>query len=158
MPATNYLNDLAEEPTIKRLNKAARPIDNGEVLAGMHSGLTTGKFVGKDSSAYVTEADRRAAVAIPALGALVNNARATGVIGDKTSTIDDNYVDYYDEDVVFEITGLTLVPGQAMWLSSGGDFTATEPTEVGDFRQMVAWCISTTEFVVKIGTSHEIGI
>lgn len=157
-PGTIYLNDTAAEPTIKRLNREAKPNDNGEVLPGMHSGLTTGKFVGKDSSGFVTEADRRAGSQIPALGALVNNARATGIIGTRTPTIDDNFVDYYDEDVVFEIVGLTLLINVPIWLSSGGDITQIEPTVIGDLKQYVGYPVSATEFCVKIGPPATVGI
>ena len=159
MPNTNYLNNLADEPVVIRINDDAAPFDNGQVETGWHSGLTTGKFAGKNSSANVVEADAAAAVQIPALGVLTYDARNSYSVAGKTGNKDYNFVDMYHDSIVVKLgTGLTLTPGQPIWLSSGGGITQTHPAVIGNIRQQLGFAISTTEFSVHVCDAETMGI
>jgi len=157
MPTTNYLNDLAEQPKVVRIYDTARPFDEGVASTGTHSGLTQGKFVGKDTSGNVVEADARSSVNVPAIGVLAYSSQQPYTYGSKTGNKQYDCLDMYDDHLTFKLTGLTLTIGQPIWLSSGGGITQNHPNNTDDIRQQVAWAVSASEYAVRIFDAERIG-
>lgn len=149
---TNYINNATEVVVIGLANQAA-PCHDATIAAGWHSGLTTGKFVGLNSSAQYVAADSDAATPIPAMGALVHDQRQSYSVMGLAGNKDYSAASAYDKDVKFKMAGgPTLTPGQPIWLSSGGWITQTYPTDQDKLRQQVGVALTSDSFLVKVGT------
>ena len=157
MPGTNYINDFSEQPIITRNVNENTPFHHDTVETGWHSGLTTGKFGGLNSSGNMVEADARAAVLVPALGAFAINARQSwsgaGLSGNK----DYAEMDVYEEYLTFKHTDFDFNIGKPIFLSSGGGITQNIPATTGELYQQVAWAVSANEYAIRILSAHVVG-
>jgi len=149
----------ADDVVVRKISEVAAPHVSGTVAAGLHSGLTTGKFVGLNSNFEVVEADARASAGpIAAYGIILHSARqsytyGTFVQGNK----DYNRMDIYEDNITIKLSNsdITLTNGP-IWLSSGGGITQNEPNVTGDLKQQVGWAVAEDEFVVNIQTAETI--
>ena len=155
---TNYIHDVSEQPVITRLSNESRPFHHDKVETGWHSGLTTGKFVGLNTTGNLVEADARSSVNVPAIGALVINARQSWTLASKSGNKDYVEMDAYEEYVTFKVAGLDdFTIGQPIFLSSGGGITQNYPWATDEISQQVAWAVSADEYAVRIGPAYRHG-
>jgi hypothetical protein len=154
---TNYINDLESQPIMTRDVNESTPFHHDKVEPGWHSGLTTGKFGGLNSSGNIVEADSRAAVKIFALGAFAMNCRLSWSGGGLSGNKDYNYMDLYEEYLTFKHVDFNFDIGKPIYLSSGGGITQNIPNVTGDIYQQVAWAVSSNEYAIRITAGHIVG-
>ena len=157
MPSTNYINNLDEPPVITRNVNESTPFHHDTVEDGWHSGLTTGKFGGLNTSGNMVEADARAAVNVPALGAFAINARQSWTVNGLSGNKDYPEMDVYEEYLTFKHVDFDFDIGQPIFLSSGGGITQNIPNVTGDIYQQVAWAVSSNEYAIRITAGHLVG-
>lgn len=154
---TNYINDFDSQPVITRDVNESTPFHHDKVETGWHSGLTTGKFGGLNSSGNIVEADSRAAVKIYALGAFAINCRNSWAGAGLSGNKDYNYMDLYEEYLTFKHVDFSFDIGKPIYLSSGGGITQNIPNVTGDIYQQVAWAVSSNEYAIRITAGHLVG-
>lgn len=145
--AKTYLNGVSDCPVITRISNEATPVHHAKVASTVdYDTLTTGRFVGLNSSGEAVLADKD--TPIPAVGCLAYNAEQEWALGNVSGSKKYTYVDMYNEYLTVKASGLALTPGQIVYLSTSGDITQTKPTS--GLVQQVGIAISADEFIVKV--------
>lgn len=156
---TNFINDVAEVPVVVKLAGQVAPHISEVIAPGWHSSITTGKFVGLNSSGQMREAGADSATLIPAVGAVAFKSQNDYSVAGETGNLEFQVVDAYRDSITFNTAALSpaLTPGQAIWLTSGGDISQDYPNVTGNIRQQVGWAVSAQEYIVQIGTPAIVG-
>ncbi len=151
-----YMNDCTEV-VVNKLTNLAAPVVSKQISDGWYSGMTTGKLVGLNTSFQMIDADARASVFIPAVGALVLSSQQSASVAGLTMTREFKFGDAYDRDIAVQfVGGPTLVNGP-VWLSSGGGITQNYPDNTGDLRQQVGWATASDTYIVSVHQAATIG-
>lgn len=139
---------------IEKIALNARPTWSGDVPSGLHSGLTTGLFIGPDSSGNVALADNTASLLIPARGILIENARQTTTIGSNAHTLNQNRVEAFGKSIIMQDDDWSWTINKPMYLVSGGGMSQIRPNEQGFYRQIVGYAIAADKVEVDVGPAE----